>query len=28
VIADAGHCPNEDQPAATAEVLIGYWAKN
>ncbi len=28
VIADAGHCPNEDQPAATSEVLIGYWVKN
>lgn len=25
VIADAGHCPNEDQPAVTAMVLADFW---
>lgn len=28
VIANAGHCPNEDQPAVTADVLVGFWAKH
>jgi pimeloyl-ACP methyl ester carboxylesterase len=26
VIKDAGHCPNEDQPEATAEVIAGFWS--
>lgn len=26
VIADAGHCPNEDQPVATVEVVLRFWA--
>lgn len=25
IIANAGHCPNEDQPAATAEVTAKFW---
>jgi pimeloyl-ACP methyl ester carboxylesterase len=25
VIADAGHCPNEDQPALTARAIADYW---
>ena len=25
VIKDAGHCPNEDQPEATAKVLADFW---
>ncbi len=25
VIKDAGHCPNEDQPAATADATAHYW---
>lgn len=25
VIADAGHCPNEDQPVVTAMVLADFW---
>jgi pimeloyl-ACP methyl ester carboxylesterase len=25
VINDAGHCPNEDQPAATAKVIADFW---
>jgi pimeloyl-ACP methyl ester carboxylesterase len=25
VIADAGHCPNEDQPAATAQAIADFW---
>jgi pimeloyl-ACP methyl ester carboxylesterase len=25
VIKDAGHCPNEDQPAATAKVIADFW---
>lgn len=25
VIKDAGHCPNEDQPAITAQVLAQFW---
>lgn len=25
VISDAGHCPNEDQPAATAKVIADFW---
>lgn len=28
VIADAGHCPNEDQPYATAKVIADFWDKN
>ena len=27
VIADAGHCPNEDQPEDTARVLADFWSK-
>ena len=26
VIKDAGHCPNEDQPEATAKVVADFWA--
>jgi pimeloyl-ACP methyl ester carboxylesterase len=26
VIKNAGHCPNEDQPAETAEVLAKFWS--
>ena len=25
VIADAGHCPNEERPEATAHVLVEFW---
>ena len=25
VIADAGHCPNEDQPTATAKAVADFW---
>jgi pimeloyl-ACP methyl ester carboxylesterase len=25
VIKDAGHCPNEDQPAATAKAIADFW---
>ena len=25
VIADAGHCPNEDQPSATAKAIADFW---
>jgi pimeloyl-ACP methyl ester carboxylesterase len=25
VIADAGHCPNEDQPATTAKAIADFW---
>jgi pimeloyl-ACP methyl ester carboxylesterase len=25
VIKDAGHCPNEDQPEATAKVIADFW---
>jgi pimeloyl-ACP methyl ester carboxylesterase len=25
VIKDAGHCPNEDQPAATAKAMADFW---
>lgn len=27
VIADAGHCPNEDQPEDTVRVLADFWSK-
>ena len=26
VIKDAGHCPNEDQPEATAKVIADFWS--
>jgi pimeloyl-ACP methyl ester carboxylesterase len=26
IIKDAGHCPNEDQPADTARVLASFWS--
>jgi pimeloyl-ACP methyl ester carboxylesterase len=26
IIADAGHCPNEDQPIETANRVAGFWA--
>jgi pimeloyl-ACP methyl ester carboxylesterase len=26
VIQDAGHCPNEDQPEATAKVIADFWS--
>ena len=26
VITDAGHCPNEDQPEATAKVIADFWS--
>jgi pimeloyl-ACP methyl ester carboxylesterase len=26
IIADAGHCPNEDQPEATVKVLADFWS--
>lgn len=25
VIADAGHCPNEDQPEATVSAMVNFW---
>ncbi|MEY3973326.1 MAG: hypothetical protein RJA71_638, partial [Actinomycetota bacterium] len=26
VIRNAGHCPNEDQPAETVKVLANFWS--
>jgi pimeloyl-ACP methyl ester carboxylesterase len=26
IIADAGHCPNEDQPLATAAAVSKFWS--
>jgi pimeloyl-ACP methyl ester carboxylesterase len=26
IIKDAGHCPNEDQPEETVEVLTNFWS--
>ena len=28
IIKNAGHCPNEDQPAATATAIADFWARN
>ena len=28
IIKNAGHCPNEDQPEATAKVVADFWDSN